>query len=103
LPGDEEDALAEERKSFRERLWERLFGGSRYSARQEKVLTYIIGRLESGASLDDVVQEEYVRRQASPQEVDRILSDPEIIESARKRMHEDFGSEGLRPGGKERT
>lgn len=90
--------MAEERKSFWNRVWQRLFGGSRHSPRQEKVFSYIISRLDSGARLEDVVEEEYVRRQASPQEVERILGDPEIVEAARKRMHKDLKFDGPNPG-----
>ncbi len=94
--------MFEERKSFWERVWKRLFGDSRHSIRQEKVLAYIVGRLDAGAHLDDVVQEEYVRRLASAHEVDQILGDPEVVETARKRMHRDLGSEDLRPRGRAR-
>ncbi len=50
-----------ERRSF----WNRLFGGSRSSAREEKVLQYIIHRIEKGAKLGEAVQEDYVRRNAT--------------------------------------
>lgn len=83
--------MSEKRKSFWNRVWERLFGNSRHSIRREKVLAYIVSRLDAGAHLDDVIQEEYVRRQATPHEVDQILADPEIVAAARKRMHRELG------------
>lgn len=91
--------MSEERKSFWERVWKRLFGDSRHSTRQEKVLAYIVCRLDAGGHLRDVVQEEYVRRLASAHEVEQILGNPEVVETARKRMHRDLGSEDLRSRG----
>jgi hypothetical protein len=67
-------------------------------ARHEKVLAYVVNRLDAGANLEDVLKEEYVRRQASPHEVDRILGDPETVEAARRRMHQDLKFEGSGPG-----
>jgi hypothetical protein len=82
-----------EKKSF----WQRLFGRSDYSPREEKVLEYIIHRVSEGAHLADVVQEEYVRRNASPAEVEEICSDPRLVEAARVHMKEDFRSGSLDP------
>ena len=38
------------------------------------------------------MQEEYVRRLASPDEVEDILDNPRLIEAARKKMEEDISS-----------
>ncbi len=38
------------------------------------------------------MQEEYVRRLVSPDEVEEILGNPRLIEAARKRMKEDLSS-----------
>jgi gamma-glutamyltranspeptidase len=65
-------------------FWARLFGSSRGSVRQRKVLEYIVHRTDEGARLEEIVQEEYVRRQAAPAEVERILSHPELVEAARE-------------------
>lgn len=88
----------EERRSFWARVFARLFGGgsSRW-ARRDKVLEYIVHRVDSGASLRDVVQEEYVRRTTTGDEVDRILSDPRIVQTARERMRRDLEFEGSAP------
>ena len=48
-------------------FWDRLFG-TYPSWREEKVLEYIIHRLGDGAHLRHVMQEQYVRRCASPEE-----------------------------------
>ncbi len=85
--------MAKRKRSF----WSRLFGNFYRSGREEKVLEYIIHRVGDGASLRDVVQEEYVRRHASPDFVRDILGNPRLVEAARKKMGEDFSSGELDP------
>ncbi len=63
--------------------------------RQEKVLEYIIHRLGDGAHLRDVMQEEYVRRLASPEEVEDILDNSRLVAAARKKMEVDLSSSKL--------
>ncbi len=82
-----------ERRSF----WNRLFGGSRSSAREEKVLQYIIHRIEKGAKLREVVQEDYVRRNATSDEVKQICSNPRLVAAARESLGQDFSSGDLDP------
>ena len=83
--------------SGRESFWKRLFGGSRTSAREEKVLQYIIHRVEEGAKLQEVVQEEYVRRNATSEEVKEICSNPRLVVAAREGLGRDFSSGDLDP------
>jgi hypothetical protein len=71
-------------------FWDRIFSIHHHSDREEKVLEYIIHRLGDGADLDEVVREEYVRRHASPDEVQEILDNPRLVEAIRKKMEEDF-------------
>ena len=81
-----------ERPSF----WQRLFGGaasSSLSPRQQKVSDYIIGRMENDVPLQQVLREDYVRRNCSQAEVEQIISTPEFIETARERLGESFRSE----------
>ncbi len=78
-------------------FWDRLFSDQHQSAREERVIEYIIHRLGEGAGLQEILQEEYVRRNASPAEVDEICSNPRLVEAARERMERDFGSEELDP------
>jgi hypothetical protein len=81
-----------ERPSF----WQRLFGGagsSSLSPRQQKVSDYIIGRMEKDVPLQQVIREDYVRRNCSQAEVEQIISTPEFIETARERLGESFTSE----------
>jgi nucleotide-binding universal stress UspA family protein len=76
---------AEQERSF----WDILLGPYP-SEREVKVLEYIIHRLGDGARLEEIVQEEYVRRYASPEEVSDILENPRLVEGARKKIEEDF-------------
>ena len=87
-----------ERRSF----WNRLFGGSRSSAREEKVLQYIIHRIEKGAKLGEVVQEDYVRRNATSDEVKQICSNPRLVAAARESLGQDFSSGDLDPNQRSR-
>ena len=85
--------MAEKRRSF----WDRLFGTNNRSGRQDKVLEYVIHRIEDGANLREVLQEEYVRRNATTEEVQRILENPRLIEAAGEQLREDFSSGKLDP------
>jgi hypothetical protein len=87
------EKLAEKRRSF----WDRLFGTNNRSGRQDKVLEYVIHRIEDGANLREVLQEEYVRRNATTEEVQRILENPRLIEAAGEQLREDFSSGKLDP------
>lgn len=85
--------MAEEDRSF----WDRLFEISYHSAREERVIEYIIHRLDEGGHLADIVEEEYVRRHVSPAEVHEICSNPRMVQSARERMEQAFSSGELAP------
>ena len=87
--------LMSEQRSF----WQRLFGRtgtSSLSPRQQKVSDYIIGRMEKDVPLQQVLGEDYVRRNCSQAEVEQIISTPEFIETARERLGESFRSEEFR-------
>ncbi len=88
--------MMEEKRPFWERAWARIFGGgSRQPARIERVVEYVAHRLDQGARLEEVVRDEYVRRQTPPHEVGQVVSDPRIVEAARGRMHQEFGSKEM--------
>ena len=76
-------------------FWARLFGGSHGWSRRDKVLEYVVHRIDDGAHVREVVQEEYVRRMATQSEIERILADPRIIEGARERMRRELRFEDL--------
>jgi hypothetical protein len=85
--------VAEKKRSF----WDKLFGTNNRSGRQDKVLEYVIHRIEDGANLREVLQEEYVRRNATTEEVQGILENPRLIEAAGEQLREDFSSGKLDP------
>lgn len=89
--------MAEERQGKRP-FWARVFGGGQQpSEREERVLEYIVHRTNEGVNLRDVVDEEYVRRNATKSQVEDILRDPRLVQSARERMKEAFESGELDP------
>jgi hypothetical protein len=49
------------------------------SQRQQKVLRYIIGRINEGAPLQEVLQEQYVLCNCSRSEIEQIIRSPELI------------------------
>ena len=88
-----------EQKSF----WDTLIGSTGEgpeAERKEKVLQYIIHRLKAEASLREVLQEEYVRRNCTQPEIEEILINPELVHVARGHMEETFESGELDPGGR---
>ena len=82
-------------------LWNQLFSGSFLEQhdrdRERKVIEYISHRVGEGAHLRDVLQEEYVRRHASPAELEDLLDNPRLIETAHEQMQKDFASGDLDP------
>ena len=85
--------MAEEGRSF----WDRVFNTRTSNERERKVIEYIIHRIGDGAHLREVLGEEYVRRNASPEEIEDILDNPRLVEAARESMKEDFTSGDLDP------
>lgn len=85
--------MAKERLSFLEMLLSK----RAETERERKVLGYVCHRIGDGAHLGEVTQEEYVRRNSSPEEVRHILEDPRLVETAREKMREDFFSGLLVP------
>ena len=78
-------------------FWDRMLSIEYHSAREGKLVEYIAHRLNDGVSLQEILQEEYVRRNASPVEIEEICAKPELIQTARERMEQDFRSEELDP------
>jgi len=86
--------MSEERKRS---FWDRLLGRPEHSPREERIIEYIIHRLGEGASLQVVIEEEYVRRNASPAEIEEICARPELVQAAREHMEQDFSSGEIDP------
>ena len=84
-------------ESRKRSFWDRLFSRDRTSQREDRVLEYIMHRVGEGAHLGDIVNEEYVRRNASREEVEEICARPELVQTAREHLKEDFGSGDLDP------
>jgi hypothetical protein len=81
-----------ERRSF----WQRFFGRtgtSSLSQRQKSVLQFIISRIDGNVPLQQVLQEDFVRRNCSRAEVEQIISSPEFIKAARERLGDSFRSD----------
>ena len=90
----EKSVVSEQNQSF----WAKLFfGDSHDNERETKVREYIVHRVRKGAHLRDVLHEEYVRRNASNDEVEEILADPALIEATHEQLRNDFSSEELEP------
>ncbi len=86
---------ASEGRSF----WQRIFGRTKVSPltqRQERVLRYVIGRIDEGVPLQEALQEGYVRRNVSRMEINQIAGSPDLVEAARKQMEASLGSDDLR-------
>ena len=49
------------------------------SSQEERLATYVIREHERGRSLDDILDDPYVRNRASGEEVRRLLDRPEVI------------------------
>jgi len=73
------------------------FGGSGHTEREEKVLQYMIHRINEETPLYDVVREDYVRRNCSQAEVNKILNDPELVHACREHLWWTFRSGELDP------
>ncbi len=86
--------MSEENES---RLGKLVFGNEQHSESEEKVLSYVAHRLKDGARLGDVLQEEYVVRNSTQAERDKIRQDPQLGQGAREGLKQDFESDELKP------
>jgi len=71
--------------------------------REEKVLRYIVHRLDEEAHLREVLQEPYVRRNCTQEELDEIIRNPELVHACREHTEEFFHSEELDPKRRRQT
>ena len=81
-------------------FWDRIMFGRHHGARaerEEKVLQYIIHRVDEDADLHDVLQEPYVRRNCSQLEIDEIIMNPELVHHCREHLEHVFASGELDP------
>ena len=73
------------------------FGNPSRAEREEKVLRYMIHRINEDADLREVLREDYVRRNCSQAEIDEIINNPDLVHAAREHMERAFGSGELAP------
>jgi hypothetical protein len=79
-------------------LWGQLFLSSPAQVEhEEKVLQYIIHRVEQDADLHEVLREPYVRRKCSQAEIDEIASSADLVHACRKHLEQTFRSGELYP------
>ncbi|MBD0328012.1 MAG: hypothetical protein ICV68_16420 [Pyrinomonadaceae bacterium] len=57
------------------------------------MLEDIAHRIGEGARPEEIVREDYVRRQATPAEVERILNHPALVEAARGGTRKELGAQ----------
>jgi hypothetical protein len=73
------------------------FGNPSRAEREEKVLRYIIHRINEDTDLREVLREPYVQRNCSQVEIDEIQSNPELVHAAREHLEQAFRSGELDP------
>jgi hypothetical protein len=80
-------------------LLRRIFFGSDPSRawREERVLRYIIHRIDEDAELHEILEEPYVQRNCSQIEIDEIRSNPELVHACREHLKQTFSSGELDP------
>jgi hypothetical protein len=79
------------------------FSNPSRAEREEKVLRYLIHRINEDAGLREVLREPYVQRNCSQAEIDEIINNPELVHAAREHMEQTFGSGELAPGHRSAT
>ncbi len=84
--------MSEQDKSF----FERLLSNDSHTE-EDKVREYIGHRIRGGANLREVLKDEYVLRNTTQNERERIIRDPRVIEQSREGLNQDFDSEELAP------
>jgi hypothetical protein len=65
--------------------------------REEKVLRYTIHRIDEDANFREVLEEPYVRRNCSQEEIEEIRSSPELVYACREHLERVFRSGELDP------
>jgi hypothetical protein len=73
------------------------FGSSAHTEREEKVLQYIIHRVNEETPLQDVMRDDYVRRNCSEDQIHELVNDPAFVHACRERLWQTFRSGELDP------
>ena len=85
--------MSEENESGLRRV---IFGPDRSEA-EEKVLSYVSHRLKEGARIRDVLEEEYVLRNTTPNQRRELLMDPRLAQQYREGLEQYYESEEMKP------
>jgi hypothetical protein len=72
-------------------------GNPSRAEREEKVLRYVLHRIDEDVDFQKVLEEPYVRRNCSQEEIDEIRSSPEIVHACREHLEDAFRSGELEP------
>jgi hypothetical protein len=81
--------VTKERSIFGQFFFE---GNPSRAEREERVLRYVIHRIDEDATLPEVLEEPYVRRNCSQDEIDEIRTNPELVHACREHLEEAFRS-----------
>jgi hypothetical protein len=71
--------------------------GSDHSEAEDKVLSYVSHRLQEGAQIREVLEEEYVLRNTTPAKRREILTDPRLAQQYREGLEQYYESDELKP------
>jgi hypothetical protein len=85
--------VSEENESGLRRV---IFGPDRSEA-EEKVLSYVSHRLKEGARIRDVLEEEYVLRNTTPNQRRELLIDPRLAQQYREGLEQYYESDEMKP------
>jgi hypothetical protein len=77
--------------------WKWLLGGSHHQEGEEKVLEYLIHHIGEDANFEAILTEEYVRQNASEDEIGKIMNYPRLVHPCRERLELSFESGQLDP------
>lgn len=80
-----------------EHFWKKLFAGSSHTLPEDRIREYIIHRINEGAHLKNVLGEDYVRRNCSQGQIDKIINDPRLVHEARLSLEHEFECGELDP------
>ncbi len=75
----------------------RVIFGSDHSEAEDKVLSYVSRRLQEGAQLSEVLEEEYVLRNTAPAKRREILTDPRLARQYREGLEQYYESDEMKP------
>ncbi len=75
----------------------RVMFGPDHSESEDKVLSYVSNRLQGGAQIRDVLEEEYVLRNTTAAQRREILTDPRLAQQYREGLKQYYESDELKP------